>query len=561
MLDVSLCDASGRLEALHRYRILDTPAEPAFDDITQLISKLCETPMATITLVDAARQWFKSTVGLDVRETPLDTSICAFAIQEQELLIVEDTLLDKRFANLLLVAGPPHVRFYAGAVLRTPEGEPLGTVCVLDLRPRQLSDVQKEALRVMARQVMTQLELRRHIFEQARLIEEQRRIENELQQAKAQAESANEAKSRFLANLSHELRTPLTPVLMTAAALQELGTLPVSVREDLDTIRRNVELEARLIDDMLDITRISHGKLELHLAPVNLHAAVRDAFEICESEACKKEIAVKFELEAAEHHALGDAGRLQQVFWNLIKNAVKFTPSAGSVTIRSRNGENGEVLIEVTDTGIGLRREEIPQLFKPFEQGRREITQRYGGLGLGLAICEGIVALHGGQLSASSDGPGRGATFRITLAPTQPPGLPEARLDVATTAEIPAPLRILLVEDHEPTAHILQRLLTMAGHQVRVTGTVTDALAAMAAETFQLLISDLGLPDGTGFDLMHAIRDNVRRPIPGIALTGYGMDTDVTASRDAGFSEHLTKPVDWPRLQAAVARIGRSAAA
>lgn len=559
MLDVPLCDAPRRLEALHSYRILDTPDEPAFDEITKLVAKLCDAPIALITLVDAARQWFKSAVGVDVRETSLDTSICVFAIQERELLVVEDTLLDPRFASLSLVAGPPHLRFYAGAVLRTPEGQPLGTICVLDVRPRQLSDLQKESLRILARQVMTQLELRRHVFEQARLIEEQKRIEAELQRAKEEAEAANDAKSRFLANLSHELRTPLTPVLMTAAALQELETLPESVRADLDTIRRNVEMEARLIDDMLDITRISHGKLELHLAPVDLHAAVRDALEICQSEAYKKEIDLSFDLGAEQHHALGDAGRLQQVFWNLIRNAVKFTPQSGQITIRSRNGENGEVLIEVTDTGIGLEPAEIPQLFKPFEQGRREITRRYGGLGLGLAICEGIVALHGGRLSATSEGPGRGATFRITLAPAEPPAPAETRAP-ASAPERQAALYILLVEDHEPTAHILQRLLTLGGHRVRVAGTVKEALAAAAAEPFQLLISDLGLPDGTGFDLMREMRQRVR-PIPGIALTGYGMESDVAASREAGFSEHLTKPVDWPRLQAAVARVGQAAEA
>lgn len=554
-----LCESAVRLEALRRYRILDTPVEPAFDDVAKLAAYLCDAPLATITLVDASRQWFKSEVGMGVRETSLEHSICARAIEEEELLLVPDARHDPRFAEWPMVAGAPYLRFYAGVVLRSADGHPLGTLCVIDFRPRKLTSEQLTGLKTQASQVMTQLELRRSVHEQGRLIEEQKRTQAELHEARAAAEAASEAKSRFLANLSHELRMPLNPVLMATAAMQEHPGLPKEIREDLEMIRRNVELETRLIDDMLDLTRIQHGKLELQAKTFDLHAAIRHATETCVGEARKKEIDLSMELTAGERYVTGDAGRMQQALWNLIKNAVKFTPVHGRVTIRSRNVGSDRIAVDVMDTGIGLQLGEIEALFQPFQQGDPSINSRFGGLGLGLAISDAIVKMHDGALTAESKGAGCGSTFTLELAhvPTPQPAPGESAVPKVTQSAPPEKggLRILLVEDHESTVQILRRLLERSGFEVLHANNCREAVELARTGEFDLLISDLGLPDGTGLDLVRALHRE--HSLPAIALSGYGMETDLAASREAGFSEHLTKPVVWQQLQAAISRVRR----
>ncbi len=410
------CKAEDRVAALRSYDILDTPSEAAFDDIVGLVSHVCEAPMALITLLDEARQWFKSKVGIALQESSLETSICAHAVQAGEgLFIVPDTKADPRFRDNYYVAGPPHVRFYAGARLETSTGIGIGMLCVLDVVPRELSDPQKEALRIMARQVMIQMELRRSIAGQTLALEEGKRVELELQRAKDEAVAANEAKNQFLASLSHELRTPLMPVLMTVGSLLQSSELTGEIREDLEMINRNVELETKLIDDLLDLTRIVHGKLELQLETVDVHSLLDHTMEICASELYKKQFSLNFELHAAQHHVRADSGRLQQVFWNLVKNAVKFTPAGGQIVISTHNDAEGRISVVVRDTGIGIDPEKLPILFNAFEQGEHDITRRFGGLGLGLAICKGVMDLHGGSLHAASEGEGLGATFTVGM--------------------------------------------------------------------------------------------------------------------------------------------------
>ena len=246
-------------------------------------------------------------------------------------------------------------------------------------------------------------------------------------EARAAAEAANHAKDRFLAMLSHELRTPLTPVLNTVQALEGNTELSTELRAAIEMIRRNVELEARLIDDLLDLTRVSKGKVQLRLEIVDAHALVATALEICGDEIRAKNLAVTTELLAEEHHLRADAARLHQVFWNLLKNAVKFTPPGGSLTVRSSNPQPGRVRFEVLDTGMGISAEMLPKIFDAFEQGNRATL---GGLGLGLAITKAIVDLHSGVITAASPGQGRGATFTLELATEAAP---------SPSAETPAP--------------------------------------------------------------------------------------------------------------------------
>src|SRR5256885_1492304 len=246
-------------------------------------------------------------------------------------------------------------------------------------------------------------------------ITERKHAEDALKKAKQDAEDANRAKDQFLAMLSHELRTPLTPVLLTIASLQRNHDIPDNARRDLEVLRRNVELEALLIDDLLDLTRIAHGKLELRNDAIDVHASLSYALGVSASDLNEKQIQIQQDLAAKEHHCWADAARLQQVFWNIIKNAVKFTPARGQLHISTRNDAEHYIIIDFTDTGIGINRELQPRIFDAFEQGGSGVTNRYGGLGLGLAISKRVIDLHGGKILVPSEGRGTGATFTIKL--------------------------------------------------------------------------------------------------------------------------------------------------
>lgn len=400
-------------------------------------------------------------------------------------------------------------------------------------------------------------------IDNARLYEAQRR-------ARAEAETANQAKDRFMAALSHELRTPLTPVLAVIATLEKEVRQLVSDR--LATVRRNVELEARLIDDLLDLSRIARGKLELKPEVTDLRDVLVHALDACCPPGAPNR--ARFVIDLPEEDDLrlwADAPRLTQVFWNLMTNALKFTPQGGEIRVRVwRDATAGAIAAEVSDQGIGIGPQSLPHVFDAFEQGQRSITRQFGGLGLGLAITKTIVELHGGRIEAESDGPGQGATFRIrlpigaahlpALPATLPSKSPAARPAAAPESEDGRPLHILLVEDHPDTADAMETLLSVVGHRVTVATNAHDALAA--AEAIQagrdggpidLVISDIGLPDLSGLELMAQLKS--RFQLRGIALSGYGMDEDVERSREAGFERHLTKPVSPQVLQETIREV------
>ena len=400
--------------------------------------------------------------------------------------------------------------------------------------------------------------------------EELRTREKEVLAARDEAMAASRAKDDFLATLSHELRTPLNPVLLLATDAAGNADLPERVREDFETIAKNVALEARLIDDLLDVTRIVRGKLSLERRPFDVHESLQDALAMVRREILEKGIVLDVRLEAARRVIHGDDVRLKQVFWNVIKNAVKFTPAGGRIVIESRNPPaSATLLVIVTDTGIGMLPEELARVFEAFSQGDHASVgaHRFGGMGLGLTISRMMVELHAGSIVASSGGRDQGTTFQIEL-PVLPDGRGIGRVEkdaggVSKPAAAPAaasPCRILLVEDHGPTSRALVQLLARRDYEVVVADCVSAALDAAGRRSFDLLISDIGLPDGNGYELMEALRK--RHGLPGIALTGYGMEEDVNRSQEAGFIAHLTKPVSMQLLDAAltVAQSARSKA-
>jgi PAS domain S-box-containing protein len=445
-------------------------------------------------------------------------------------------------------------------------------------------------------------------------ITERKRAETEISRARDEAVDATRARDSFLAALSHELRTPLNPVLLVASEAADNLSLPSSVRDDFTSIRDHVELEARLIDDLLDLSRISHGKLKLDRRRMGLHGALQNAIATVKPDIDEKNITLQVSLEAEEPLVNADTVRLQQVFWNVLKNAVKFTPAGGHVTLVSTvDATQRMARISVTDSGIGMTVAELPKIFDAFSQGEHAQTgsiHRFGGLGLGLAITRMLVEAHGGKIAAQSEGPNKGSTFTVELplampvAPTMPAGakgmgvksmntelttgagaikgtsgeraaativglsevtkgsaqvLPAAAgtavgLLAGTGAKLANKGRILLIEDHAPTRASLSAVLGRRGFQVVVAATVAEAQEQARKYEIDLVISDIGLPDGDGYQCMQMLQE-LKPGLPGIALSGYGMEEDIARSRLVGFSEHLIKPVNVNALDRAVAKV------
>jgi PAS domain S-box-containing protein len=389
--------------------------------------------------------------------------------------------------------------------------------------------------------------------------------------ARAEAEAANRAKDRFLATLSHELRTPLTPVLAAVTGMLGDAATPESLRIVLEMIRRNISLEARLIDDLLDLARIRKGALDLKREVASAHDLIKHVIAICDDDFRRAEVKLSLELAAAGHHVDADPIRFQQALWNLIKNAIKFTPAGGRVSVRTLNHQpSGEssgntLVVSVSDTGIGIERDAIGRIFDIGEQGETGAARRFGGLGLGLLLSRSIIEGHGGKLSASSDGPGLGATFTIEIQTVAEPAAvaDDDRAAAGTSAASSAPvgrrLKILLVDDNADTLAFLSTMLCRRGHDVTTASDMALGLRLATEGDCDLLISDIELPDGSGLELMDSIR--CRKPIPGIALSGFGSADDIQQSLAAGFAVHLTKPVDFRRLERVVERVAAGATA
>lgn len=385
----------------------------------------------------------------------------------------------------------------------------------------------------------------------------QHAVQVELRAARDEAVRANRVKDDFLAMLSHELRTPLNPVLLLASEGAQDPRCPAEFREDFATIARNISVEARLIDDLLDLSRLERGKLPLQLQALPMHPILQEVCGSVQTECTAKGIAFSADFQADRCTVSADPVRLRQVFWNLLSNAVKFTPAGGSIRVETRNSVGAAAIeLVVRDTGIGMTPEEIGRAFRPFEQGdhaAREPHAGFGGLGLGLAIAESLVTRLGGTIRLDSEGIGKGTTVLVGMPLVEvSPECEEGGTGLGADAEPPAPpLKVLLVDDHEPTRVVMARLLGRRGYSVTTAGSYADAQAAARREAFALLVSDLGLPDGDGCRLFSEMR-KTQPDLRAIALSGYGMESDLERSHAAGFLQHLVKPVNASSLDEAL---------
>ena len=448
---------------------------------------------------------------------------------DQQIIRVDDLAADNRPFPI-----SPHlpIRSFLALNVRNSTGEIAGALAFAHRSPAIFTERTERILAVVALQASVGLE-------------------NAQLYRSAQAASA--AKDQFLANLSHELRTPLTPIFAILATIGRYPDLPEIIRSDLLVISRNLQLEARLIDDLLDLTRINKGKILLLREIVDVHDLIRSVRQLCQVAIDTQQVCFEMQLDAPRYHVLGDAGRLQQVFWNLLSNAIKFTPAGGTIVLGTSVVDGTKFRVRLTDSGRGIVSDSLESIFEPFEQGDLSVPPQFGGLGLGLSIAKAIVDAHEGQIRAESSGSGSGATFTVTL--------PLAETQQILNAEPPRPeplaankaVRILLVDDHQDTLEFMSRFLTLCGHEVATASNYGEALSVGQKQEFDLVISDIGLPDGNGYELMHVLQ--ALSPIKGIALSGYGMKADVDQSEAAGFSAHLTKPCDLSVLNSTIEKI------
>ena len=389
-----------RLRALHQYRILDTLPEQVYEDLTRLAAQICSAPIALVSLIDAERQWFKSRLGMDSTESERALSFCAHSVASGEMLVVPDAYRDNRFADNPSVLGDPYVRFYAGAPLVTPRGHALGTLCVIDRRPRELSDEQLDMLRILGREVMSQLELRLHV---------------------AEREQLERTRSELISVVSHELRTPLTSIRGSLGLIEggAVGEVPPRMAPLVQVARNSTDRLIRLINDVLDLEKMEAGRLELRKTSLDAAELIGSAVSGIEGMAGADGVQVEMQVDSPLWID-GDPDRLVQVLTNLLSNAIRVSPRGGRVEVLAEPSTYGRVRLSVRDEGPGISEQDLPRLFGKFQQIDGSDGPVRGGTGLGLAICKGIVEEHGGRIGVTSR-PGEGSTFWIEIhAPLDP---------------------------------------------------------------------------------------------------------------------------------------------
>ena len=390
-------DEHARLAALHEAQVLDTGPEQDFDDIALLASEICGTPMGVVSLVDANRQWFKAKIGLDMEETHRDVAFCAHAVHGHEILEVPDATADSRFADNPLVVGPDNVRFYAGAPVVLDGTHSVGTVCVLDTAPRELTPAQRRALRSLARHASVQLELRRFARHAGEIADRLRQLDR--------------MKDSFLAAVSHELRTPLSSIRGYLEMLLDDEFDAETSRRFLSVMQRNSDRLLRLIDDLLLVARLTEDGLQLDLAELDLAELAHQVTTACRVLADHKDVKLRDRTESPVP-ARGDAKRLSQALNHLVVNAIKFTAPGGEISVIST--ADGEPELIITDTGVGIPAADLPHVFDRFFRSAAADSMAAPGPGLGLAIVRSIIDAHHGSIHVTSE-PGIGTAVRLTL--------------------------------------------------------------------------------------------------------------------------------------------------
>ena len=537
-----------RLNNLKSYDILDTAPEIQYDDITKIAAQICNTPIALISLIDENRQWFKSHHGLEVSETPREVAFCAHAINNpSQTLEVNNANNDVRFQDNPLVTGEPNVIFYVGVPLQSSEGFPLGTLCVIDHKQRELSKEQLSAMEALSRQVIAQLDLRKKnkILENEIQLKLER--EKELINLHQIAKKNLAIKDEFLSNMSHEIRTPLNAIIgMTYLLLKN------NPREDqierLNTLHFSGNNLMSLINNILDYSKIEAGKIQLENISFNVLNTVNHLRNTFKNIANEKGIKFKSLIDSDIPHLLiGDPTRLVQILNNLINNAIKFTEQ-GKVTLNIEISEEFDksicLFFTIQDTGIGIDEDKIKSIFERFKQANEGTTRQYGGTGLGLSIVKKLLELHNSSINVQSK-PGKGSCFSFYL-----------KFEKANSNTFPdqvnfndfdlAGINILLAEDNETNQIIATEFLKSWNVNLHIVSNGLEALQMVKKNDYDIILMDIQMPKMDGYQATSEIKKlgGQKAKIPILAMTASTMLDKKHRLMKAGFEEHILKPFD-----------------
>ncbi|MGE5095667.1 MAG: ATP-binding protein [Betaproteobacteria bacterium] len=497
-----------------------------------------------------------------------DAGSCAAAASERRVVVVEDVQSDPSWAPFSELAARYGLRACTATPIMGADGRVLGTVAAYYAEPGSPSARDHELIR-------SATHLAGIVLEKHRVDQRLRQSLEAEQHARGEAERASRMKDEFLATLSHELRTPLNAIMGWAHMLRRPEATPREIQRGAEVIERNARAQSTIIEDLLDMSAILSGKVRLQMQPLEVATMVRTSIDTARPTAEAKRIAIEHDLKDLDGTRVsGDPNRLQQILWNLLSNAIKFTPREGRIRVEAQ-GVDGRVQVAVSDTGEGIPASFLPYLFDRFRQADPSSTRRHGGLGLGLSIVKHLVELHGGSVRAHSDGEGRGSTFTVTLPMAgAAPGAVDLRhverragasgAVLHDDAQLIAGKRVLVVDDDADARDLAQRLLEDCGARVTTAGSSNEALGLLRAQTFDALVSDIGMPGEDGHALMRQVRSlspNENADIPAMALTAYARPEDRVKAIRAGFQMHAAKPVDPPELVAMVAGLVRQRAA
>lgn len=520
-------DETERLEALYEYDVLDTEVEKIFDDLTQLAAQICDMPITLISLIDYDRQWFKSKVGLDVNETSRDIAFCAHAIHQKELFEVEDTLQDKRFFDNPLVTSAPNIRFYAGTQLVSSNGHAIGTLCVIDDKPNKLTQDQRQALEVLGRSVISQMELRKKIKELS---------------------LANEHKTEFLSNMSHELRTPLNAIIgFSRLMLDDANqySLPAKFAEYVGHIDYSGRRLLSVVNSVIDLNKIEAGMMQVQVEPVCFKEFVKGLEGMLAITASEKDVDFSVHINhSLPTHLVIDQAKISQIITNLAHNAIKFTASGKSVTV-DFSYKNKTLAITVVDQGVGISPLDQTKLFVKFQQvGQAKSSE---GSGLGLSITQSLVELLGGKIKVLSD-LGSGSIFKVML-----PQQVDTSVSQHSTAQAHAEenfeqaSKILLVEDNKINQAVMLAIFGSLKISITIAETGEDAVDMVNNIPFDLIFMDIQLPGIDGREASEKIK-RLHPHIPIIALSADTFRQHKFGDNDKIWNEYLSKPLEKEKL-------------
>jgi len=537
-----------RVEVLMSYEIMDTPPEADLDEITKIAYLICDTPISLISLLDKNRQWFKSNHGLDCSETPKGISFCQYAILTNELFVVEDSLLDDRFKNNPLVIGDPHIRFYAGMPLISSSGYKLGTLCVIDRKPKKLNETHRFIMKSLAKQVITNFELRKTAKELIKLNQKTLNIAK--------------AKEQFFCNMSHELRTPLNAISGFTEILGQ-KILGHEEKEQLDIIKSSVDILISIINDVLDYSKIESGNLKIEKNPFNLRKLLKSIYELLKIKADEKKISLRVNMEKTiPSHLNGDNVRLNQILINLLGNAIKFTTKGNvslNITLLKDSCDEVEIKFSISDTGIGIPNDKIKELFQRFHQVEGT-ARKFGGSGLGLNISKSLVDLQNGNLELKSVY-GKGSVFSFSLKYKKSSQeeiekiLQEENLKMYFYKPDFHGLRVLLAEDNIMNVKLLQKIFEGTGLILDVSENGKVCIEKLNYFKYDLILMDLFMPIMDGFEATNYIRNNMKLNIPIIGISANTGEVDRKKSLDLGMNEYVTKPFKIQELFLTISKV------